>query len=158
MTPKDIIKIWWTFLHLILLDLWCNNTFKRTPKKPNLFKVCHKTSCFSSGRIFPIFRRIYVYKWKPPSRICSGWKYQRLTQLFAEKRASHFLENIDEWPLDTQKGTKFKVMKLMWLHQWKPAMNLIQNDILWMCGDIKVIQGFGINTIVNHGDPSIYYS
>lgn len=46
-------------------------------------------------------------------------------------------------------------MKLMWLHLCKPAMNLIQNDTLWMCGDIKDIQGLGTNALVNHKDPSI---
>lgn len=143
MTPEDVIKIWWIFLHLILLIYWCNNTLKRIPNKPKLFKVCHINSCapcFSSGRIFPILRGMHIYKWKPPSRICSDWKYRRLMQLLVEKKASHFLENIDEWPPNTHWGTKFEVVKLMWLYWWKSAINLVQNDILWMCGDIKVIK------------------
>lgn len=43
----------------------------------------------------------------------------------------------------------------MWLHLWKLAMNLFQNEILWICGDSKDIQGLGRNTVVNHEDPGI---
>lgn len=140
------------------LIYWCNNQLRRTPHKPNLFKVCHRSSytpCFPSGRIYPISRRVYIYKWKSPRGICSGWKYWRLIWLFVEKGASHFPENIDEWSPDTQQGAKFRGVKLMWLHLCKPAMNLIQNDTLRMCGDIKDIQGLGTNALVNHKDPSI---
>lgn len=104
--------------------------------------------------MFPIFGIIFISKWKPPSGICSGWKYQRLIWLFVEKRVSYFPEDIDEWSPDTQQRAKFRGVKLIWLHLWKLAMNLIQNDMLWICGDSKGIQGPGTNTGGNGEDPS----
>lgn len=43
----------------------------------------------------------------------------------------------------------------MWLHLWKLATNLFQNDILCICGDSKDTQGLGSNIVVNHEDLSI---